>query len=199
MKTCAGPVYILADSVLPKQAPINDNLWGIGLIACVYHASSPGTWRGSNLLSQILEHVRETLDRETMPQISDPLPPDTGSPVNHPSDTVFEVDPIPRTRLNTAPVAEDPHNAVLSALIDLMPDDHEPEVLLTYASYTDKALIPEQGPDLMSGVVTIDDVTFTTLLSLTRGASATSLFCCRALLGTGLPQSFIHQGFLTRW
>ena len=129
-----------------------------------------------------------------MPQIPDFLPPDTASPVNHPSDTVFEVDPNTRTRLITAPVAEDPHNAVLSALVDSVPDDHAPEVLLTYASHTDNALIPEQGPDLISGVVTIDDVTFTTLPSLTSGASTTSPFRCRALLDTGSPQSFIHQG-----
>ena len=52
----------------------------------------------------------------------------------------------------------------------------------------------EQGPDLISGVVTMDDVTFTTLPSLTSGASATSHFRCRALFDTGSPQSFIHQG-----
>ena len=143
----------------------------------------------------MLEYVRQTLDRETMPQIPDLLRPDTASPMNHPSDTVFEVDPTTRTRLNTAPVAaEDPHNAILSGLIDSVPDDNAPEVLLTYASHTDKALTPEQGPDLISGVVTIDDVTFTTLPSLTSGASAISPFSCRALLDTGSPQLFIHQG-----
>ena len=40
----------------------------------------------------------------------------------------------------------------------------------------------------------MDDVTFTTLPSLTSGASATSQFPCRALLDTGSPQSFKHQG-----
>ena len=176
------------------EASLHDNLWGIGLKGCSHHASSPGTWRGSNLLGQILEHVRETLDRKTMPQTPDPLPPDTASPVNLPSDTIFEVDSNTRTRLNTAPVAEDPHNAILSALIEAVPDDHAPEVLLTYASHTDKALIPEQGPDLISSVATIDDATFTTLPSLTSGTSATSPFRCRALLDTGSSQSFIHQG-----
>ena len=128
-----------------------------------------------------------------MPQVPDPLSPDTASPVNHPSDTVFEVDPTTRTRLNTAPIAEDSHNPILSALIDSVPDDHAPEVLLTYVSHADKALIPEQGPGLISHVVTIDNVTFTTLSSLTSGASATSPFRCRALLDTGSPQSFTHR------
>ena len=176
------------------EASPHDNLWGIGLRACDHHASSTDTWRGFNLPGQILEHVRETLDRETMQQSPDPLPPDTARPVNHPSDTVFEVDPATRTCLNTAPVGEDPHNAILSALIGSVPDDHVPEVLLTYGSQTDKALTPKQDPDLVSGTVTIDDDTFTTLPSLTSGASATSPFRCRTLLDTGSPQSFIHQG-----
>ena len=59
------------------EASPHDNLWGIGLRACDHHAFSTDTWRGSNLLDQILEHVRETLDRETRQQSSDPLPPDT--------------------------------------------------------------------------------------------------------------------------
>ena len=52
---------------------------------------------------------------------------------------------------------------------------------------TDEPLISEKGPDLTSGVATIDAVTFTTLLSLTSGASSVSRFCCRALLDTGSP------------
>ena len=40
----------------------------------------------------------------------------------------------------------------------------------------------------------MDDATFTTLPSLTSGAWATSQFPCHALLDTGSPQSFIHQG-----
>ena len=40
----------------------------------------------------------------------------------------------------------------------------------------------------------MDDATFTTLLSLHSGVSATSRFSYRALLDTGSPQSSIHQG-----
>ena len=46
------------------EASPHDSLWGIGLRACDYRASSPGTWRGSNLLGQTLEHVLETFYRE---------------------------------------------------------------------------------------------------------------------------------------
>ena len=72
--------------------------------------------------------------------------------------------------------------------------DHAPEVLLADAQRVTAPLLPDRGPDLVSGVVTMDDVTFTTLLSLSSGASATYRFNCRALLDTGSPQSFIHQG-----
>ena len=113
---------------------------------------------------------------------------------NQPDDTVFEIDTTTRNRLNTVSITEYPHNAVLSAFLDSAPDDHTPEVLLTNVTRGDQSLMSEQGPDLIGGVVTVDDVTFTTLPSLTSGASATSQFRCRALLDTGSPQSFIHQG-----
>ena len=84
--------------------------------------------------------------------------------------------------------------AALSAFTYSVPDDHTPEVLLSQEPRIDAPLIPEQGPHLISGVVIMDDATFTTLLSLHSGVSTTSRFNCRALLNTGSPQSFIHQG-----
>ena len=84
--------------------------------------------------------------------------------------------------------------AALSAFTYSVPDDHAPEVLLAQEPRIDAPPIPEQGPALISGVVTIDDATFTILLSLHCGVSTTSRFTCRALLDTRSPQSFIHQG-----
>ena len=124
----------------------HDKLWGISLSACDYHASSRSTWRGSNLLGQALEHVRETLRSETMPQIFDFLPTDTTGPIDHPGDTVFKVNPITRIRLNTAPVTELPHNAILPALMDPEPDDHAPEVLLTNAPALMSPLYQNKAP-----------------------------------------------------
>ena len=168
------------------EASPNDNIWGIGLRASDYLASSPHTWCGSNLLGQTLEHVRKTLCENTPPTSDTPLP-DITHPLtlNRPGDTVFEVDPITRTRLNKAPSTEYPHNAVLSTFMDSAPDDHTPEVLLTNDTHCDQPLMSEQGPDLISGVVTMDDVTFTTLPSLTSDAAAISQFRCRALSDRG--------------
>ena len=83
------------------------------------------------------------------------------------------------------------HSAQFSAFTGSVPHDHAPEVLLAYAQRATAPLLPEQGPDLVSGVVTMDDATFTTLLSLSSGASATSRFNCRALLDIGSP----HRSF----
>lgn len=62
-----------------------------------------------------------------------------------------------------------------------MPDDHAPEVLLAQEQRADAPLLPEQGPDLIGGIVTMDDATFTILLTLHSGVSVTSRFDCRAL------------------
>ena len=153
------------------EARPHDKLWGIGLGAYDYRASSPSTWRGSNLLGQALEHARETLCSKTISQLFLFLQADTTDSTNHPGDTVFEIDPITQIRLHMAPVVtEPPHNAILSALMDSVPDDHAPGVLWTNTARNDEPFISEQGPDLISGVVTMDNATFTTLPSLASGA-----------------------------
>ena len=53
--------------------------------------------------------------------------------------------------------------AQLSEFTDSLPDDHVPEVLLAYAPRGIAPLLPEQGFYLVSGVVTMDDATFTIL------------------------------------
>ena len=180
------------DHRLAEASP-HDNLWGIGLSACDPRASSPDSWCGRNLLGQALEHAREILRRNITAPLSNatqknPVPrDDTG-------DTVFEVDPVTHLRLDTDPPCANTQLTALSAFTYSVPDDHAPEVLLVQEPRIDAPLVPEQGPDLIGGVVTMDDATFTTLLSLHSGVSTTSRFNCRALLDTGFPQSFIHRG-----
>ena len=174
------------------EASPHDNLWGIGLSACDPRASSPDSWCGQNLLGQVLEHAREILRRDITAPLFDPAP-ETPVPWDDTGDTVFEVDPVTHLRLDTDPPSANTRTATLSAFTDSMPDDHAPEVLLAQEHRIDAPLIPEQGPDLISGFVTMDDATFTTLLSLHSGVFTTSRSNCRGLLDTGSPQSFIHQ------
>ena len=180
------------DRRLAEASP-HDYLWGIGLSACDPRASSPDSWCGRNLLRQALEHAREILHRDITAPLSNPTP-GTPGPRNDTGDTVFEVDPVTHLRLDTDPPCANTQITALSAFTYSVPDDHAPEVLLAQDPRIDAPLIPEQGPDLISGVVTMDDVTFTTLLSLHSGVSTTSRFHFRALLDTGFPQPFIHQG-----
>ena len=179
------------DRRLAEASP-HDNLWGIGLSACDLRASSPDFWCGQNLLGQALEHAREILRRDITAPLCIPAP-ETPAPRDDTGDTVFEVDPVTHLRLDTDPPSANTQTATLSAFTDSVPDDHAPEVLSAQEQRIDAPLIPEQGPDLISGVVTMDGATFTTLLSLHSGVSTTSRFC-RALLDTGSPQSFIHHG-----
>ena len=174
------------------EARPHDTLWGIDLSAHDPRASSPDSWCGQNLRDHALENAREIHRRDI------PVPPPNPTPeIPAPcaaGDTVFEVDPVTQLCLETNPLPANTQSAMLFASTALVLDDHAPEVLLAQEQRFDAPLIPEQGPDLIGGVVTMDDATFTTLLSLHSGVSATSRFNCRALLDTGSPQSFIHQG-----
>ena len=179
------------DRRLAEASP-HDTLWGIGLSARDPRASSPDSWCGQNLLGQTLENAREILRRDIPAPLSNPKPE---TPVHcAASDTVFEVDPVTHLRLETNPLPANTQSVMLFAFTASVPDDHASEVLLAQEQRIDAPLIPEQGPDLIGGVVTMDDATFTTLLSLHSGVSATSRFNCPALLDTGSAQSFIHQG-----
>ena len=178
------------DRRLAEASP-HDTLWGIGLSAREPRASSPDSWCGQNLLGQALENAREILRRDIPVPLSNPTPE---TPVHRAAgDTVFEVDPVTHLRLVTNPLPANTQSAMLFAFTASVPDDHAPEVFLAQEQRIDAPLIPEQGPDMIGGVVTMDDATFTTLLSLHSGGSATSRLNCRALLDPGSPQSFIHQ------
>ena len=181
----------IGDRRLAKASP-HDNVWGIDLSACDPRAPSPDSWCGQNLLGQALKLAREILYRDTTAPLRNPTP-ETPVPRDDTGDMVFEVDPVTPLRLDTEPPSANTQTATLSAFTDLVPDDHAPEVLLAQEQRIGAPLISEQGPDLIGGVVTMNDATFTTLLSLHSGVSTTSRLNCRALLDTGSPQSFIHQ------
>ena len=155
------------------EASPHDNLWGIGLSAYDPHASSPDSWCGQNLRGQALEHAREILRRDIPEPLFNPAP-ETPVRRDDTGDTVFEVDPVTHLRLDSDPPSANTQTTMLSAFTDSVPDDHAPEALLAQEQRIDAPLIPEKDPDLISGVVTMDDATFTTLLSLHSGVSTTS-------------------------
>ena len=177
------------DRRLAEASP-HDKLWGIGLHASDRRASTPDPWCGRSLLGQTLEHLRKNFRQDIGAPQDGSIAPDTWVPMDPTDDTVFEVHPVTHLRLNKTPTAPNAYTATLSAFTDF---DHAPEVLLAYTQRVDTRPIPEQCPDLIGGIVTMDEATFTTFLSLSSGVSATSRFKCHALLDAGSPQSFIHQ------
>ena len=192
LKRGNAPCLIQTGDRRLAEASPHHTLWDIGLSARDPRASSPDYWCGQNLLGQALENARKILRRDIPVPLSNPTPE---TPVHCAAgDTVFEVDLVTHLRLVTNPLPANTQSAMLFAFTASVPDDHAPEVLLAQEQRIDPTLIPEQDPDLIGGVVIMDDATFTTLLSLHNGVSTTSRFNCRALLDTGSPQSFIHQG-----
>ena len=155
-------------------------------------SSSPDSWYGKNLLGQALKTAREILRRGSTTPPDDPAP-ETPVPRDVTGDTVFEVDPITHLRLDTTPLPANAQTAALSACTDSVPDDHAPEVLLAHEQRDDAPLMPEQGPDLIGGIVTMDDTTFTTLLTLHSGVFATSRFDCRAILDSYLAAGLVQH------
>ena len=174
------------------EATPHDNLWGIGLSASICAPLPLDSRYGKNLLGQALKNAREMLRRDSTTPPDDPAP-ETPVPRDVTGDTVFEVDPITHLRLDTTPVPANAQTAALSAFTDSVPDDHAPEVLLAHEQRDDAPLMPEQGPDLIGGIVTMDDATFTTLLTLHSGVSATSRFDCRAILDSYLAAGLIQH------
>ena len=180
------------------EASPHDTLWGIGLGACDPRASSPDSWCGQNLLGQALEHVREILRRDITAPLSNSAP-ETPVPRDDTGDTVFEVEPITHLRLDTDPHSANTHMVALSAFTYSVPDDHAPEVRLAQKPRIDAPLIPEQGSDLNGSVVTMDDATFITLLSLHSGVSTTSrLPATPSWTQDPLNTSFIEE-LSTKW
>ena len=155
-------------------------------------ASSPDSWYGKTLLDQALKNARKILrlDSSTAP---DGPAPEIPAPRDVTGDTVFEVDTITHLRLDTTPLPANAQTAALSDSTEPVPDDHAPEVLLAQEQRADAPLMPEQGPDLIGGIVTMDDATFTTLLTVHSGVSATSRFDCRTILDSYLAAGLIQH------
>ena len=143
---------------------------------------------GLNILGQALEYAREILREKTIRTLCNPILPKPCFPwITHAS-LFFEVDPVTHIRPDTAPNTAYAQTATLSTLTDAVPDDYATEVRLAYTKRVDAPPLPEQGPDLVSDAVTLDDATFTTQLSLASGVSVTFRFNNHALLDTESPQ-----------
>ena len=76
--------------------------------------------------------------------------------------------------------------------------DSSPEVLVVTPGVVPSPALPEHGPCLVDGIITLDDASFTTKITVHNGANTLAPYGCVALLGTGSPQTFIRLDVLDR-
>ena len=76
------------------------------------------------------------------------------------------------------------------------PADSSPEVLAVTPGAVPSLALPENGPCLVDGIITLDDASFTTKIAVHSGANALAPYGCVALLDTGSPQTFIIRDVL---
>ena len=78
------------------------------------------------------------------------------------------------------------------------PVDSSPEVLAATSGVDPSLELPEHGPYLVEGIITLDDASFTTKIAAHSGANALAPFGCVTLLDTGSPHTFIRRDVLDR-
>ena len=98
--------------------------------------------------------ARRLLRRSVTPYCRTPVS------IDRTSDTVLKVDPVTHIRLDTFPYSACALTATLSAFADSVTDGYATEVLLARTKCVGAPLLPEQGADWTSGVVTMDDAVF---------------------------------------
>ena len=78
------------------------------------------------------------------------------------------------------------------------PADSSPEVLAVTPGVDPSLALPEHGPCLFGGIITLDDASFTTKVAVHSGANTLAPCGCVALLDTGSPQTFVRHDVLDR-
>ena len=177
------------DRILAEANPF-DNQWGIGLRVDNPAALHPSTWRGKHLLRQELHVVRRHLQEAGRSTFQTPsvLPPSTSSArLVNVADSIFEVNPDNSQQLPAPNGPSAANSSGLAKFSPYAPNDHAPAVLAVQAPPLLGPPLPEMGPCLVDGIVTVDDTFFTTRVHIHSGPIVTTMFSCVAFLDTGSP------------
>ena len=113
---------------------------------------------------------------------------------------IHQINPAPLTRLRLSARACPGPPSEFSIHFSDAPADHSPDVLAVTScaapTSADTPSLPEHGPGLVGGTITLDDASFTTKITVHSGTTASTVFGCVALLDTGSPQTFTHRDVL---
>jgi len=179
------------NKILAEASPY-DKVWGIGLPAEDPRARQPSLWKGHNILGRVLMSVRRVLTPSppTPPFPSRPLEP---TPTSPPSVRVSPTDHGIYETSDTS--SQQPPRCLRTHHLppptpDAFPAKHFSRVLQT-CPLPLAPPIPEHGPCLSSGILTVDDASFTTRARIHSGPHAAVRHTAVALLDTGSPQTFI--------
>ena len=172
-----------------------DPVWGIGLREDDPEARDPRRWRGKKLLEQALSTVRDAirtveagLATQTSSQQFCTLTTTGG---------IHEISPAPPRSWPLARACPGPPTEFSTCFSDA-PANSRPEVLAVTPGVDPSLALPEHGPCLIGGIITLDDASFTTKIAVHSGANALAPYGWVALPDTGSPQTFIRPDLLDR-
>ena len=111
---------------------------------------------------------------------------------------IHEISPAQQSRPGTAVGACQGPPSDIPAYFSGAPADQSPEVLAIASRGASDRALPEHGPCLVRGTVTLDDVSFTTEIAIHSGGDAIAPYRCTALLDTCSSQTFIRRDVLDR-
>ena len=110
---------------------------------------------------------------------------------------INEISPAPRRPMALARSCPGPSSNCSTCFSDA-PADISAEVSAVTPGVDPSLVLPEHGPCLIGGIITLDDASFTTKIAVHSGANALVPVGCVALLDTGSPQTFIRRNVLNR-
>ena len=101
------------------------------------------------------------------------------------------MNPAPLTRLQLSVRSCPGPFSEFSTNFSDAPADHSPDVLAVAScaapTPADMPLLPEHGPGLVGGTITLDDAYFITKITVHSGTTASTVVGCVALVNTGPP------------
>ena len=105
-------------------------------------------------------------------------------------DGIHEISPAPPRAMALASACPVPPSERLSRLVD-PPVDHSPDVSPVGPGVDPSLALSDHAPCLVGGIITLDDASFTTKITL-MCANDLPVLGCVALLHTGHSQTFIR-------
>ena len=111
---------------------------------------------------------------------------------------IHEISSRPQSCSFSAASADQGPLLPFSTLFSDAPADQSQDVLQIASGVGPGLALPEHGPCLVGGTVTLDDVSFITKIAIHSGGDAMAPYSCVALLDTGSPQTFIRRDVFDR-